>query len=515
MTAVRVLFAGLFAATFGLLCVSPAQAEGKIAERKAIPADVEKAAEDYADTILKAVQILHDDHIKKVAREQLVAWAIRGLYQRMGICEPSDIANRLRALRDPSREDLHALLKDARQRLGNNAKLAEFRDMDYALEGIFEQLEPQTKPQPLRETRIFCRTLLMSRSGIGVEICQDKDSGFLRVVTPIKGSPAHKAGIRAGDIITRITQEKDEGQPDRPRTISTKNLTVEGAEKCLLGAIGSKVKLTVYREDPSKPRKVVIARDWTRAETVVGVRRKADDGWDFTLDATNKIAYVRIKKFGRSTSHDLAWAMVECPRKGAQGLVLDLRGNPGGLIDSSFEIAEIFLERGLFVTVKSRSKNERIECEAGGPRSRIPLVCLTDSATGRASEMLAACLQDHHRAVLVGERSCGDADFQHILAIPHGDLQFTTMAFYRPNGKPLSKFVTSGKEGDDWGVRPDKGFVVKLTADERKQLAEQRRQVEIIAPRDRPLLSSKPAFRDRQLEKAVEYLRQHTRQARS
>lgn len=514
MIGIRVFSASLFLATVNMLSVTASQTDGEVRARKPVSEDVKKAAADYADTIFDAIQVLREHHIKKVSQEKLTGWAIEGLYKRLGKRIPPEIVKRLLALRDPKEADVKALLMAARQRLGKGKHLDEFRDMDLSLEGIFAHLEPETKQQPLRETGVSCRLYgQLDHCGIGLEVRKDNVSGFLQVVTPIKDGSAYKAGIRAGDVITRITQEKDERHDQRPWSVSTKGLTVEEAERKLRGYYKSKVQLTVYREDPSKPRNVVVVRHWVSKETVFGVRRTAADSWDFLLDSPDKIAYVRLAAFGRDTPHDLAWAMVEVRRRRPTGLILDLRGNPGGLFDSAIKIAELYIEKGLITTIRERDKEQKIRSESRESFPHTPMVCLVDGESAAASEIVAACLQDHHRAVIIGERSRGKADIQHIIPFHGGRLKFTVAAFYRPNGKPLSKKMTSGKDEDDWGVRPDEGFVVNLAPEERKDLAEHLRRLEIIAPFNRPLEPNKPPFRDRHLEKALEHLRKQARKA--
>src|SRR5262249_28886778 len=151
-----VFSASLFLATFNLLSAIASPVDGEVRERKLVPEDVRKAADDYADTILDAVQILSKDHIKKVSQEKLTRWAIKGLYKRLGKRIPPEIVERLLALRDPKEADLKALLIAARQHLGKGKHLDESRDMDLSLEGIFAHLEPETKQQPLRERGVSC-----------------------------------------------------------------------------------------------------------------------------------------------------------------------------------------------------------------------------------------------------------------------------------------------------------------------------------------------------------------------
>jgi C-terminal peptidase prc len=366
MTAPRAFLALLSLVSTGLMPLSAAEPDGEIEERNPVPADVKKDAADYADTILEAIRILHEDHVKKVSQAELAGWAIDGLYKRMGERIPPEIVIRLSALRDPKDADLGALLIEARQHLGKGARLSEFRDMDMSLAGIFERLEPGTKLQPLREKRVFC-DLYISRIGIGAEVCKDKNSGLLRVVTPIKDAGAYKAGIRAGDIMTRITQEKDEEHDVRPWSVSTKGLTTEQAKERLLGPIDSKIKLTVYRDDPSKPREVVVVRKFARKETVFGVRRKPDDSWDYLLDRRDRIGYIRITEFRLRTPKELKDALASLRRRRTKGLILDLRGNPGGLYEHAIESAGLFLGKTLLGTVRSGSgEEERLRSETPG-----------------------------------------------------------------------------------------------------------------------------------------------------
>ncbi|HTU22210.1 MAG TPA: S41 family peptidase [Gemmataceae bacterium] len=515
MIATPVVFSMSMLAISGLLYVSAEQPGGEIEERKPVPKEVKRLATDYADTILEAIQILSKDHIKKVSPAQLTNWAVHALYERSGERVPGDFARRLLALRDPDEEDLRDLLRDARQHLGKRAKLTEYRDMDLSLEGIFEHLEPGTKLRPLGEERMICR-LLKSRCGIGVVVEKDEESGLLRVATPIKDSPAYKAGIRAGDVIEQIIGENEDEDGGTPRSVSTKALSLEQANESLCGKPGSQVRLILYRNDPTKRRRVEIVRAPYNREAVFGAHRKSDDTWDFLLDSKNKIVYIRIPGFTNETQREVARTLARLGRHRIKGLILDLRGNPGGLLHATVDCAELFLEKGSFVaTIRGRQgKDQRIVTDSAGRFRSTPLVCLIDGGSRSSSETFAACLQDHHRAIMVGERSRGEAEVRRIVNLRHGELPFVVAAFYRPNGKPIGKVVASGKETDDWGVRPDDSYVVKLTSKERKDLAAHLRRLEIIAPNDSFRHASKPAFRDRQLEKALEYLRKQARHDR-
>jgi carboxyl-terminal processing protease len=135
------------------------------------------------------------------------------------------------------------------------------------------------------------------------------------------------------------------------------------------------------------------------------------------------------------------------------------------------------------------------------------MVCLVNGYSASGSEIVAACLQDHNRAKIVGERSYGKGSVQNVQPFEEGELKLTIASFWRPNGKNLNKLSTSGKDDDEWGVMPDKGYLVKLSRKERDELAEHQRNQEIIPRRDLPSEKEKSEFKDRQLEKALEYLR--------
>jgi carboxyl-terminal processing protease len=193
-------------------------------------------------------------------------------------------------------------------------------------------------------------------------------------------------------------------------------------------------------------------------------------------------------------------------------VVLDLRFNPGGLIDSAMDITKRFIDGGLIMTARGRhGRPIRYRGKSTGSRLTVPIACLANGDSSMMSEVVAACLQDHKRAVIVGERTSGKAYFQSIFRLKNGTrLRFTTTLFYRITGKNLTKWMTPGRENDVWGVSPDKGFALKLPSRERKLLARHLHRLELISRFSR---STKPAFRDRQFRLAVDYLRRKVRRA--
>ena len=349
-------------------------------------------------------------------------------------------------------------------------------------------------------------------TGIGIQIRKSASSGYLQVVTPIRGSPAHKKGLQAGDLITTIIREEDnKGQPlNPPDKISTKDLTVSDAVKKILGQKGTKVKLVIEREGEKKPIEVEVTRDQVDVETVLGYRREKNGDWNYFVDPDYKIAYVRLTSFGRFTAAKLGKELEALKKEGVKGFVLDLRFNPGGLLISANDVSDLFIDDGLIVTVRPRVGKEDVYLgERDGSYTDFPMVCLINGLSASASEIVSACLQDHGRAVIIGERSYGKGSVQNIQRFEGGDLKMTTATYWRPSNKNINKSSTKGTEAEEWGVRPNKDYLVPLTTKERDDLFEYQRNTEIIERPDRfeSNLKKLSEFKDLQLDKGLEYLR--------
>jgi C-terminal peptidase prc len=478
-------------------------------------------ARRFATKVLEAVQIVDKEYVKEVDRGQLVAWAIRGLYQRVDEKIPEEIADRLEKLKDPSRPSITAtlgkLLADARAHLGQREDLDKHKDIDIALQRMLSRLDPYTTyidPETVARFEVDYKGQF---DGIGVQIRKDSATGMLQIVTPIPNSPSYRIPLLAGDLITTITREVDsDGNPlDRPEVLQTKDLSLGDAVKKILGKKGTRVTLTIQREGEERPFDVTITRGRIELESVKGARRKADDSWDFWLDVPNRIGYIRLSGFARRTADDLTDVVRRLRRQGMQGLVLDLRFNPGGLLKSAHEISDLFIKDGPIVSIRRPrlGEEDRMEGKVAGSELGFKMVCLVNGQSASASEIVSACLQDHLRAKIMGERSYGKGSVQNIQEFDGGQLKITIASFWRPSGKNLNKSSTSGKEDDEWGVKPDK--VLELSRKEREDLYEYLHNTEIIPRRDRPAKPKKsPEFKDRQLDMALKYLREELRASR-
>jgi carboxyl-terminal processing protease len=299
-----------------------------------------------------------------------------------------------------------------------------------------------------------------------------------------------------------------------PEVISTKGMPINDAVKKILGFPRTKVKLTIEREGAKEPIDFEIVRAPIQTETVLGIQRKADDTWDYMVDPDSKIAYIRLTQFQRNSFRDMERVMKGLTKEGIKGFVLDLRFNPGGLLDVACDISDLFIDDGVIVTVRPRNgKEEPWMGRHEGSLLDFPMVCLVNGMSASGSEIVAACLQDHHRAVILGERSYGKGSVQKIQPYDGGQLKFTNATYWRPSGKNINKSSTKGTADEEWGVMPDEGFKLDLTRKERDDLAEHQRALEIIARKDKQTKDLKSDFKDRQLDKAVEYLRDQIKTA--
>jgi C-terminal peptidase prc len=392
--------------------------------------------------------------------------------------------------------------------------LDELQDIDFALEGIFGRLEPGTKQLSQHERLHLDWGCGGIGAGIGAQLRKGPFTGMVQVVTPIKDGPAYRAGVRAGDFLIAIGREMDSnGQPlAKAEWLPVCGLSFEDVQRKLHGKSGTKLKLTLQREGADAVTDVEVTRGRAQEETLFGLRRNADDTPNFLADPERKIAYVRLSQFTKDTAADLSRVLADLDQAGVRGLILDLRFNPGGLLTSTREVAELFVGDGLIMSIRPRVGREYCYIGKGeGSYLNFPMVCLVNGSCVMSSEFLAACLQDHKRAVIMGERTAGVAGVQSITRCRGCEIQYTTAVFCRPSGRNLAKIMTSGNEDEDWGVVPDPGFALKLSDKERAELAEHLRILETIPHQGRPAKDAKPRFKDRQLDMALEYLRREVK----
>lgn len=347
--------------------------------------------------------------------------------------------------------------------------------MEAAIRGVLEKLDPYSNYISPEEISRFKTSVESQFGGIGIQVTVD--GGQLKVLSPLVGSPAYRAGIQAGDAIVEINGKSAQG------------ITIDEAVKQLKGEPGTPVSVTVLHEGSRQRQTMSLNREIIHVETVMGDRRKNDDSWDFMYDAEKKIGMIRITAFSRDTAEQVEQAVKQLKQQNLQGLVIDLRFNPGGLLKSATDIADLFLTDGVIVTTRGRNTAPReVQARKAGTFEGFPIAILVNRFSASASEIVSAALQDHHRAVVIGERTWGKGSVQNVIDLEEGKsaLKLTTASYWRPSGKNIHRFPDS-KETDEWGVMPDKGFELKLSDAELGELVRVRRE------RDMLLVSHAPA----------------------
>jgi carboxyl-terminal processing protease len=251
--------------------------------------------------------------------------------------------------------------------------------------------------------------------GLGIEV--GMENGFVKVIAPIDDTPAQKAGIKAGDLIIRLD--------DKP----VKGMNLNDAVKLMRGEPGSEIVLTVVREGLEQPLKIKIVRDVIKVKSVKS--RLLEDGY----------GYVRITSFQSKTGDNVVEAVNEL-RKGGdlKGVVLDLRNNPGGVLNAAVAVSDAFLDSGLVVYTDGRIEDSKMKFNAtpGDILKGAPIVVLINAGSASASEIVAGALQDHKRAIIMGEKTFGKGSVQTILPTSNGGaVKLTTARYYTPSGRSI------------------------------------------------------------------------------
>jgi carboxyl-terminal processing protease len=320
----------------------------------------------------------------------------------------------------------------------DDAKLVES-----AINGMLAGLDPHSSymdPKSFRDMQVQTRGEF---GGLGIEVTME--DGLVKVVAPIDDTPAAKAGVMANDIITKLDDEQVQG------------LTLNQAVEKMRGPVNTKIKLTIMRKGQDKPIEVSIVRDVIRVKSV----RSHSEGED--------VGYIRVTQFNEQTTDGLKKAISDLTNQiGAEkvkGFVLDLRNNPGGLLDQAISVSDAFLDKGEIVSTRGRNAEEtqRFNARPGDLTKGKPLIVLINGGSASASEIVAGALQDHKRATLVGTRSFGKGSVQTIIPLGAGNgaLRLTTARYYTPSGRSIqAKGITPDIEvlqdvPDDLKARTD------------------------------------------------------------
>ena len=365
------------------------------------------------------------------------------------------------------------------------------RLVEAAIRGMLKELDQYSNYISPDQISRFQQSVSQQFGGIGIQVRPD-----LVVATPLAGSPAYKAGIKAGDRIVEIDGKQASTFPE--------NRKLETAVSLMKGKAGDPVTLGIRRTGVKDVIKITVKRAIVQVPTVMGDAFGKDDQWQFMLDDKQKIGYVRLTHFARRTADELSAALVQLKKQGMKALVIDLRFNPGGLLSQATRISDMFIEKGRIVSTKGRNVRERIwDATKPGTHTGFPIAVLVNHFSASASEILSACLQDHKRAVIVGERTWGKGSVQNVIQLEGGSsaLKLTTASYHRPSGRNIHRFPNS-KPTDVWGVMPDKGLEIKMSRLDMIRYQEYRRQRDVIQDGGPP----KSDFVDTQLAKAVAHL---------
>ncbi len=309
------------------------------------------------------------------------------------------------------------------------------------MRGAFEPLDDFTTIIWPKDAEEFDKHTRGDFVGVGISIIKNR-ADEVEVVTPLEDSSAYRAGIQAGDIITHVNGD------------SLKGFSLNKVVETITGPEGTMVTLAIRRD--GEAIEFSLERANVKIRSVKGVLRNPDDEerWDHWVDRERGVGYIRVTNFQRNTVEDVDNVLSELV--GLKGLILDLRGNPGGLLDSAWQLSSRFLKRDdVIVSTKGRipSENHVFPAPGNGPYSDIPLVVLVDERSASASEIVSGAVRDNYRGIVVGERTFGKFSVQNLISLSRSGakLKITTAGYYLPSGVSLQR----GPDSDEWGVEPD------------------------------------------------------------
>jgi len=406
---------------------------------------------------------------------------------------------------------------------------------DAAMQGVFSQLDEHSTFLAGDQRDRLESQLDQEFGGVGLELDGSDPHQGITVVSPVLGSPAWHAGIAAGDRILAIDG------------VSTTTMALDEAFRRLRGQPGTSVRLTVRTDSPgddapvAAARESVLLREVIKTESVAGDRRRQDGVWEWAIEGEPDVAVIRITTFGERTAEEVRRAVEviasrrvgvdsapDGERHSAAAIILDLRGNAGGLLSAAVEVCDIFLDEGVIVSTKGRGVHDAgaagddaaaldvRRATRGAAFADLPMAVLVDGLTASAAEVVAACLQDHGRAIVVGSRSFGKGTVQSLMPLSDGSglVKLTTSEYLRP-----SRVTINRREEDDgdatWGVSPDRGCEITPTGRQIEAFQAWRRIRDVVPTKGEPIGTPQPLSQagmprrvDMVLAKAIDAIRE-------
>lgn len=332
-----------------------------------------------------------------------------------------------------------------------------------AMSGMLASLDPYSSYIPPESLQPFQAILEQEFGGLGVSLDGPPSRDRLTIVSTLYDSPAYRAGIKPGDVILEVDG------------VSMADLEFPEASKRLRGKEGTTVQLKLERHGESEPILVSVTRARIEVESVLGDRRLEDGRWDFQMQADQDIGYFHIELFGEKSAEELKRA-IQSKTTPWKGIVIDVRDNTGGLLFAATEICDFFLEGGEIVSIRGRDTSAE-DLFSATPGTLlpidIPIVVLVNEQSASASEILAACLQDRERALVVGTRTFGKGSVQNVIPLDGGKaaMRLTTAYYYPPKGRLIHR-RKDAKEEDSWGVLPNSGYSIDLDEDGKRAVAD-------------------------------------------
>lgn len=353
--------------------------------------------------------------------------------------------------------------------------------MDKALEGMMSNLDAHSNYLSQKDYKDLKVQTNGEFGGLGITV--GVKDGALTVIAPIEGTPADKAGIKAGDIILKINEK------------STLSMTIDEAVSIMRGKVGTKIELTIVREGETKPLTISITRAIITIESV------------YAKTIGDNIQYIRVTSFDKKVVSDVSKAIKQ-KKATTKGIVLDLRNNPGGLLDQAVGLVDIFVDKGDIVSQKGKNKadDEVYSAKASNTLTDIPLVVLVNGGSASASEIVSGALQDHKRAVVVGQNTFGKGSVQVVLPITEEEaIKLTVARYYLPSGRTIQAVgVKPDIEVFPGEVKTNKNEFALKEADLKKHLEEELQKVDGTKEEKEEKVDSKHVISNETLNKDIQ-----------